>query len=494
MQLSLKNNNFKQRGLIMEKEIIEKARQKIDRAKSHILTDHCFYSSKAMSLDHIPARQYGTVKIETAATNGKVIVYNPDYINTLDNDRIIFLLCHEYWHVNLLHHVRRGNRDPGLWNEAGDYTINDILLHDKVGQMIDGALYNPEFEGNSTEKNYNILYQDRKNNDPETGQDQENDQNDKSDQSQDPGTGTVGQDQDQENDQSGDQSGTGQDNSQDPGQDQENGPNNNGSSNDPGQGQNGQNSSDGGQDQDKIDQVIDDPCGGVFDLTEKDLEPGQTLEDVAEDIKTDLMNDISFAEKAGSGISEYAKDLLNKKIFAPKTNWKQKLQAWLTENLKNDFSFIKPSYRSNNGFRMPGLYSEELGKVIIAIDVSGSITYRPGAIDKFQTELNELRSAYQFDTTVIYFAGVILNIEEFQRHEKIEIVIPGTGGTRIKPVFNWIADNNQESQISGLIVFTDLEIMDYPASNPIYPVIWVKYGNCKRYLPNFGDIAEIDNE
>ena len=157
-----------------EKENIEKAEKAIKRARAHILIEYPFYSTKAMQLELIAAKEYKGIKIDTAGTNGKVIVYNPDYINTLNNQEIIFLLCHEYWHVNLLHHLRRSNRDPEIWNHAGDYSINDILLNDSIGQMIQDALYRPDFSGNSTEKNYNILYQENK--EKEAGSDQEKDQ------------------------------------------------------------------------------------------------------------------------------------------------------------------------------------------------------------------------------------------------------------------------------------------------------------------------------
>ena len=408
----------------MEKQNIEKAEKAINRARGHILIEHPFYSTRAMQLELIPAKQYKNNTIETAGTNGKVIVYNPDYINTLNHEQIIFLLAHEYWHVNLLHHVRRSNRDLKDWNRAGDYTINDILLNDSVGQWIDGLLFREDLKGNATEKNYSILNQEKR------------------DQEKDPGQDETASDQD------------------------ETGPEK---------------------------QIINNPAGGVFDLEPDDLEPGQTFEDETENIKTDLMNDISFSEKAGHGLSEYTRELLSDRIFSLKVNWKQILQAWLQENLKSGFSYIKPSYRSNNGFILPGLYSEDLGKVIIALDVSGSITGRENALETFQNELNELRIAYQFDTTLIYFHSHIVKIDEYQKHETITIKIPSTGGTNIEPVFNWISDNNLNNQISGLIVFTDLEIFDYPEQDPIYPVLWVQYGNDKNWLPEFGRITECND-
>jgi len=390
----------------MEKESIEKAEKAIKRKRGHLLLTDPFYSTAALKTELIPAKKYKHYIIETAATNGKAIFYNPDYINSLSDKQITFLLVHEYWHILLIHHVRMKNRDHKTWNRAGDYTINGILVSDKIGEFIEGCLFNPEYSDYSTEKNYKILLDDQ------AGDDE-----------------TIN---------------------------------------------------------------INDPAGGCIPIEKEDLEPGETFEDIQEDIKTDIVNSVNFAEKAGKGVSEYVKNVISE-IVRPKTNYKDLLASWLNENNKTDFSFIKPSYRSNNGFILPGLFDESLGKVVIGIDVSKSITSRKGALETFQENINQLRLDFQFETIVIYFHSEIVKIDSYQKHETIKIDIPSTGGTRIKPVFDYIQDNNLNNSITGLIVFTDLEIWDYPKNDPCFPVLWLQYGKCQDCLPTFGEVVNIDD-
>lgn len=65
--------------------------------------------------------------IDTAATNGKVVRYSPDYVNSLSQDQLVGLLAHEGLHPGFGHHARRKGREPRRWNEAADLEINPIL-------------------------------------------------------------------------------------------------------------------------------------------------------------------------------------------------------------------------------------------------------------------------------------------------------------------------------------------------------------------------------
>lgn len=64
---------------------------------------------------------------KTAWTNGKVIGYNPRFTASLTHDEMLGLWAHEVLHCVLLHHTRRGSRNPEKWNVAADYVINALL-------------------------------------------------------------------------------------------------------------------------------------------------------------------------------------------------------------------------------------------------------------------------------------------------------------------------------------------------------------------------------
>ena len=82
---------------------------------------------------------------ETAATDGKNIWMDEDFIEKLTLPELVFVLCHEVGHA-MWQHMARGKRyfdlgfegnkfDPRLWNVAGDYVINDMLVQAHIGAM-----------------------------------------------------------------------------------------------------------------------------------------------------------------------------------------------------------------------------------------------------------------------------------------------------------------------------------------------------------------------
>jgi predicted metal-dependent peptidase len=72
-----------------------------------------------------------TRDIETAATNGTNLYWNPDWFQTLPPKTRETVLLHELWHVARLHMVRLGTRDPSIWNIAADIRINNDLENEK---------------------------------------------------------------------------------------------------------------------------------------------------------------------------------------------------------------------------------------------------------------------------------------------------------------------------------------------------------------------------
>lgn len=102
--------------------------------------------------------------IPTACTNGKHILINEAFFNSLDREQQQFLLAHEVLHCIYHHMTRRDNRDPLKWNFAGDYLINQKLIQQGF-KMIDGGLYDPKYDDNwTTERIYDDLSDDEVNN------------------------------------------------------------------------------------------------------------------------------------------------------------------------------------------------------------------------------------------------------------------------------------------------------------------------------------------
>jgi len=61
-----------------------------------------------------------------AATDGVKFYIGPEFASYSANERA-FIIAHELSHIILRHPWRIGDKDPMLWNIAGDYVINDAL-------------------------------------------------------------------------------------------------------------------------------------------------------------------------------------------------------------------------------------------------------------------------------------------------------------------------------------------------------------------------------
>lgn len=94
--------------------------------------------------------------IDTAGTDGKVLLYNPDFLNNLNENQQIFLFAHEVCHVAFDHIFRSEGKDKDTWNTAADAVTNALLVQDGL-IMIDGGVNIPEAINYDVEEMYNKL-------------------------------------------------------------------------------------------------------------------------------------------------------------------------------------------------------------------------------------------------------------------------------------------------------------------------------------------------
>ena len=97
--------------------------------------------------------------VPTAMTNGKVQVFNPDFVDTLDTDELIFLILHELMHP-VSEHLdadRWGEHDQRILNIAGDHVINLFLISQGYKKMPQGGYADPKYRGWTTAQVYDEL-------------------------------------------------------------------------------------------------------------------------------------------------------------------------------------------------------------------------------------------------------------------------------------------------------------------------------------------------
>jgi len=131
----------------------------ITKGRIKLLFNQPFYGALV-----IPMQMIERPEISTMATDGKCIMYSPKFVEEISADEILGVLCHEVLHVTNAHHLRRGKRNPRLWNVACDYAINPIVVASGM-KLPAGALISEDFRNMSAEQIYKLLEEEAKAND-----------------------------------------------------------------------------------------------------------------------------------------------------------------------------------------------------------------------------------------------------------------------------------------------------------------------------------------
>lgn len=103
-----------------------------------------------------------TKKLPTAATDGRKIFFNEEFLNSLSSKEQNALMLHEVLHMALLHVTRRQNRDPHIWNIAADIVVNDLIERNTSFPLPQGAITDTRFQDKSVEYIYEALLKSEK--------------------------------------------------------------------------------------------------------------------------------------------------------------------------------------------------------------------------------------------------------------------------------------------------------------------------------------------
>src|SRR3990167_979618 len=128
-------------------------RKRIVRMRMALVMGSPFYGLLAMKLKLVeePA-------IKTAGTEGKHLLYNPEYIAGMSDAKLKGLIGHETMHCVMGHMWRKGTREHRLWNLSCDYAVDQILQRN--GFDVPNALVNPDWNGWSAEQIYAALLEE----------------------------------------------------------------------------------------------------------------------------------------------------------------------------------------------------------------------------------------------------------------------------------------------------------------------------------------------
>lgn len=231
-------------------------------------------------------------------------------------------------------------------------------------------------------------------------------------------------------------------------------------------------------------QPADDPggCGAV-----RDASPSQAEQSASQaDWKAAVSQAATVAKQRGqlpAGLEKLVGDLL-----APKVLWSDVLREFVRAHARNDYSWVHPNRRyANQGIFLPGMHSEELGEIVVAIDTSGSC-FDDDTQQRFASEMQGILEAYDCTAHVIYCDSAVHEVETWTRTDgEFKLHASGGGGTSHRPVFEKITELGLDPVC--VVCLTDL-YTDFPPDRPPYPVLWAAVNN-PQATPPFGQVCYV---
>lgn len=356
--------------------------------------------------------------IDTAATNGKFIWFDEDFLATLDLPEAVFLCCHEISHAMWMH-MERGRKWmdlgldgkpflPAVYNIAADYVINDMLSKSNVGRMPKGGLLDRKYTGDMLVED---VYRDIMKNAPPP-----------------PPKGGQG-------------GGKGQGEGTDPPPEGSSG---------------GVPSKEGVGDKKPMDTHVYEPAH------------------VAEaEMKRAIATAVQQAKAMGKMPSQLERWV--EETLRPQVNWKERLRLLVTRMSSRDATTWSSPHRRrlvSQKLYLPSYTGFGAGEIVCVTDTSGSMGTKE--FDASWAEFSDIIMNCRPERLWLMACDArVHNVHELPSYHDIYSSRPemrGGGGTSFIPAFEKV----EELQLSPVLMvyFTDL-YGSFPDEPPPYPVIWV---------------------
>lgn len=190
------------------------------------------------------------------------------------------------------------------------------------------------------------------------------------------------------------------------------------------------------------------------------------------------------SEMSGEGVGSIPGSLALRiqALRTPSLPWDRVLMRYFNAKVKSDWSFAKPNRRFFPEHHLPSAHSEALGRVAMAIDMSGSVSDEE--IDQFVSDVSTVVTRLPVEElTLVQFDTRIQGEHRIRtRQDLLDVDFSGRGGTDVRPVIDWANEHRPDV----LVIFTD-GYFALPEEPPGCPVVWVIHDN-EAFVPRFGDV------
>lgn len=242
----------------------------------------------------------------------------------------------------------------------------------------------------------------------------------------------------------------------------------------------------GGGGGDSMDEHDWDGDSGLTDEEKKEFD-----REIDQAIRQGIIND---RKMNGAGAGDLAREL--GEMLQPKVDWRDALREFVKSVCagKDNSTWRRPNRRFlGEGTYMPTLISESVGRVLIAIDTSGSIGGEE--LNAFLSEVVALCEQVSPEfVDLLYWDSAVAGHEAYAREETTNIVSStkpvGGGGTSPSCITSYLKDKNMEPECA--VVLTDGYVgSDWGGSWPC-PVLWCIVGGNTAIAPN-GKTIHVNN-
>ena len=398
----------------------------ITKARTFLVVRHPFFGCLALVL-----KLEESTRAETMAVDGVTIFYNVEWVLGLTRRELASVIAHEVLHVAFLHHLRRGGREPTLWNWAADYAINGILVKSQLFSLPGDGLYDKKYVGWAAEKIYRDL----------------EDQGIEPEQPEQPGS--------------------------EPGQ----------PGSEPGE----------GDTPSPVNVHAGEVWDGTAENGEA-LTPTEVAEaERTIGVNVQIAAQAEKAIGQGSG-SDVAGAVIEGRVQTP-LPWYEILRDFLLETAVDDYSWSVPNRRFvGQGIYLPSLDTTPAGELVFAVDCSCSLDQAElDTISGHLAEIVEAVSPTR--SHVIYCDSTVRHVDTYDLGEEVVLSEYGGGGTAFEPPFNWCLENDVRPSCLVYFTDGYGYVGNWSCLQevPDYPVVWATTDVGPQFVGEpFGEVIEVE--
>jgi predicted metal-dependent peptidase len=417
--------------------------KRVRKAVLDLCEAHPFYGSVAMRVD---CRATSDPQIPTAGVRPDgVLLYNPDFLEGLDDAHLRGLVAHEVLHLVLDFGERRRDRDLQAWNTAQDVVINHMLVVDgfdlppggvipEDGRLDAGPFTVEGIEGKTSESIYDELIQEGSPADLSG-----------------PNRRAVGE-------------------------------------------RDGDPAREGDGTQEALPAALADQNPGGFDihLNEEDGLAGEAAGgEEAPDWERVAVEAAGQSRQVAAerGTSPGAAIERIRERTSETVDWRSVLREQVTGSLPSGYTWRRPADKSRAAETyLPATVNRRL-EAVVALDTSGSM--RPATLGVALGELRSLEREYdELALTLVQHDATVQRVaREWRPSRAVEFEAAGRGGTSHRPVFEWL--RAERPGVDALVAVTDGHTEMPESVPPGLDVVWVLVGESVRE-PDVGVTVRVD--